>query len=106
MVNVLDTTSRHPEKAAKPDTPVLRKPDWIRVKAPGSAEYAETRRIVRAASRHFITDLYCMASCDGIIGPPSTFSQWASFYGKVPLSFIFTKDDVIQLREYKHVDNP
>ena len=59
-----------------------------------------------AASRHFITDLYCMASCDGIIGPPSTFSQWASFYGKVPLSFIFTKDDVIQLREYKHVDNP
>ena len=47
MVNVLDTTSRHPEKAAKPDTPVLRKPDWIRVKAPGSAEYAETRRIVR-----------------------------------------------------------
>ena len=27
---------RHPEKAHKPDSPVLRKPDWIRVKAPGS----------------------------------------------------------------------
>ena len=47
MVTVLDTTPRHPEKAAKPDTPVLRKPDWIRVKAPSSAAYAETRRIVR-----------------------------------------------------------
>ena len=38
---------RHPEKAANPDTPVLRKPDWIRVKAPGSKIYGETRRIVR-----------------------------------------------------------
>jgi lipoyl synthase len=38
---------RHPEKANRPDTPVLRKPDWIRVKAPGSAVYAETKKIVR-----------------------------------------------------------
>ena len=37
---------RHPEKAHKADTPILRKPDWIRVKAPGSAIYAETQRIV------------------------------------------------------------
>ena len=48
MVTVLDTRApRHPEKANKPDTPVLRKPDWIRVRAPGSAEWAETRDIVR-----------------------------------------------------------
>ncbi len=33
---------------------------------------------------HFVEDLYALASCDYIIGPPSTFSQWASFYGKVP----------------------
>jgi lipoic acid synthetase len=38
---------RHPEKAHRPDQPVLRKPDWIRVKAPGSPLYAETRAIVR-----------------------------------------------------------
>ena len=38
---------RHPEKANRPDTPILRKPDWIRVKAPGSAVYAETQKIVR-----------------------------------------------------------
>jgi lipoyl synthase len=37
---------RHPEKANRPDTPLLRKPDWIRVKAPGSAVYHETRKIV------------------------------------------------------------
>jgi len=38
---------RHPEKANRPDTPIQRKPAWIRVKAPGSAEWAETKRIVR-----------------------------------------------------------
>jgi lipoic acid synthetase len=38
---------RHPEKAHRPDQPVLRKPDWIRVKAPGSALFAETRAIVK-----------------------------------------------------------
>ncbi len=38
---------RHPEKAHKPDNPVRRKPEWIRVRAPVSKEYAATRRIVR-----------------------------------------------------------
>jgi lipoic acid synthetase len=38
---------RHPEKAHKPDNPVPRKPDWIRVKAPTSPEYHETRRLMR-----------------------------------------------------------
>jgi lipoic acid synthetase len=50
MVTVYDTTReplRHPEKAGRPDSPVLRKPDWIRVRAPGSAGYAVTRAIVR-----------------------------------------------------------
>src|SRR5438034_4661692 len=50
MVNVVDTLKarpRHPEKAHKPDTPILRKPDWIRVRAPGSAVFNETRAIVR-----------------------------------------------------------
>jgi len=51
MVTVLDTVAekrvRHPEKAHRPDTPMLKKPDWIRVKAPTSKIYEETRDIVR-----------------------------------------------------------
>ena len=38
---------RHPEKQKNPDSAVLRKPAWIRVKAPGSKVYQETRNIVR-----------------------------------------------------------
>ncbi len=48
MVTLIDTTKpRHPEKANRPDTPVLPKPDWIRVRAPVSPEYERTRAIVR-----------------------------------------------------------
>jgi lipoyl synthase len=38
---------RHPEKASKPDNPAPKKPPWIRVKAPVSPEYHETRRLMR-----------------------------------------------------------
>jgi lipoyl synthase len=51
MVTIIDSTARprHPEKAHRPDTPLLRKPEWIRVKAPGTPAYHETARIVRQA---------------------------------------------------------
>ena len=53
MANLIDLTPntrkhRHPEKQSRPDTPLLRKPDWIRVKAPTSKGYAETREIVKS----------------------------------------------------------
>jgi hypothetical protein len=35
-----------------------------------------------------LIDLYSLAKCDLIMGPPSTFSRWASFYGNVPLGEI------------------
>jgi lipoic acid synthetase len=47
---------RHPEKAHRPDTAASRKPDWIRVKAPGSREYQETKAIVRAHGLHTVCE--------------------------------------------------
>jgi lipoyl synthase len=38
---------RHPEKARRPDSPISRKPEWLRVKAPVSPEYQATRRLMR-----------------------------------------------------------
>lgn len=37
---------------------------------------------------NLIVDLYTLAECDFIIGPPSTYSMWASYYGKTPLKHI------------------
>ena len=59
MTVVLDHTGerpRHPEKAHRPDSPALRKPDWIRVKAPVSRGYAETAGIVRANNLHTVCE--------------------------------------------------
>jgi lipoic acid synthetase len=39
--------ARHPEKLDRPDSPIPRKPDWIRVKAPTSPEYEQTRKLMR-----------------------------------------------------------
>ena len=38
---------RHPEKQKRAENPIQRKPDWIRVKAPGSPKWAETKKIVK-----------------------------------------------------------
>tara|TARA_R110002051_G_scaffold32382_2_gene73060 strand:- start:134506 stop:135522 length:1017 start_codon:yes stop_codon:yes gene_type:complete len=64
MANLIDTTAssgaastaaatasetraaRHPEKQKRADTPVLRKPDWIRVRAPIGKVFSETQKIV------------------------------------------------------------
>jgi lipoic acid synthetase len=53
---VNDPRPRHPEKARRPDSPVLRKPDWIRVKAPVSKGYADTQAIVRANGLHTVCE--------------------------------------------------
>ena len=57
------TAARHPEKAHRPDQPILRKPDWIRVKAPGSALWAETSKIVR---QHGLVTVCEEAGCPNI----------------------------------------
>ncbi len=50
MVTLFDASkkpARHPEKAHRPDNEILRKPDWIRVKAPGTKVFKETQKTIR-----------------------------------------------------------
>jgi lipoic acid synthetase len=54
---------RHPEKAHRPDNPSPRKPDWIRVKAPTSAEAAEVRKLMRDKNLHTVCE---EAACPNI----------------------------------------
>jgi lipoyl synthase len=62
MAVIIDTVGgnagrlRHPEKAHRPDRPSERKPDWIRVKAPVSSGYVDTREIVRANGLHTVCE--------------------------------------------------
>jgi len=68
MTSIIDLTQgavrpRHPEKQKRPDAPLLRKPAWIRVKAPVSKGYAETREIVRSKNLHTVCE---EAACPNI----------------------------------------
>lgn len=44
------------------------------------------------APGHLALDMYALAGCDLIVGPPSTFSGWASFFGQKPIYFLEDKD--------------
>ncbi|MBL4693486.1 MAG: lipoyl synthase [Magnetovibrio sp.] len=59
----IDSKLRHPEKAHKPDNPSPRKPKWIRVKAPTSKAYNETRRLMREKNLHTVCE---EAACPNI----------------------------------------
>ena len=50
------TRLRHPEKRNRPDNPIQRKPDWIRVKAPTSKAYFETRDLMRGKGLHTVCE--------------------------------------------------
>ncbi|THD80787.1 MAG: lipoyl synthase [Phenylobacterium sp.] len=61
--NLGERRPRHPEKQNRPDTPLLRKPDWLRVRAPGSPGYAATRAIVK---EHRLVTVCEEAACPNI----------------------------------------
>lgn len=63
MVTILDNRPRHPEKAHRPDQPRMKKPDWIRVKAPISAQYNKTKNIIR---EHGLNTVCEEAGCPNI----------------------------------------
>jgi lipoic acid synthetase len=65
LATVLDSKAslRHPEKAHRADNPVQRKPAWIRVKAPGSPVYEQTRKLVK---EHGLVTVCEEASCPNI----------------------------------------
>jgi hypothetical protein len=58
-----------------------------------------------------ILDLYTLSICDRIIGPFSSYSRWASFFGEVPLCFLeskdqqFKEDDFSKIIDYFHFEN-
>jgi lipoic acid synthetase len=56
-------SARHPEKRERPDSPRLAKPPWLKVKAPGSAGYMATRRIVKD---HGLSTVCEEAACPNI----------------------------------------
>lgn len=45
-------------------------------------------------------DQYLMSKCDYLIGPPSTFTAWASFMGKVPLLHLESNEQKVRMEDF------
>ncbi len=48
-------------------------------------------------------DLYALSKSDYIIGPPSSFSQWASFYGEVPVCYMMCENQELKLSDFSRI---
>jgi hypothetical protein len=58
--------------------------------------------LITNADGHFVVDMYTLAECDYIIGPPSTYSQWASYYGNKPLRILWEdQKEILTVDEFK-----
>ena len=54
------------------------------------------------ANGHLIEDMYALAECDYIVGPPSSYTMWASFYGEKPLYMMRDINKAINLKDFVH----
>lgn len=61
-------------------------------------------RLVNCRNTKPAEDLYCLSKCDYIIGPYSSFSSWASFYGNVPYCRL-DRDMNLSIENFKIVDS-
>ncbi|MDZ7958871.1 MAG: alpha-1,2-fucosyltransferase [Aulosira sp. DedQUE10] len=53
-------------------------------------------------NNHIIEDMYSLSECDYIIGPPSSYTMWASFYGKKPLYMIRDINKDLTIQDFVH----
>ena len=51
-----------------------------------------------------VVDLFALAECDYLVGPPSTYSQWASFYGNKPYLYLRSPEARIELEHFRVSD--
>jgi hypothetical protein len=56
---------------------------------------------VTLGTGHVVEDMYALSRCDYLIGPPSTFTGWASFYGDVPLCPLEIPNQPIRLEDFR-----
>ena len=45
-------------------------------------------------------DIHALSQCDAIMGPPSTFSMWASYYGKTPLCMLQSVEQQVKPEDF------
>ncbi len=66
------------------------------------ASHGKTPKFVMFPYRTAVEDQWMMSQCDYLMGPPSTFTMWASFMGKVPLGIIRDRSQTLSMADFKY----
>lgn len=66
-----------------------------------SSSFYEEYSVLSSPVTNAPGDMYALQRCDYIMGPPSTFSGWASLMGNVPLYYIKERNRTITLADFK-----
>lgn len=65
------------------------------------SEYSTGNLKITMGLHHELMDMYCMAKTRYIVGPPSTYTMWASFFGNVPLYMVHQPGKPVVLNDFK-----
>lgn len=65
--------------------------------------FYNTLEVFQISEPNSISDLYALSACSFIIGPPSTYSMWASYYGKVSLKFMKNPNEFVDLKDFSEI---
>lgn len=68
-----------------------------------AAEFSNGSINILKGPDHPILDLYVMAQCDYIMGPPSSYSWWAAFYGGKKYLTMYSRDQHICAEDFRAV---
>jgi len=68
-----------------------------------SNKFSDAKNLVFCPS-HIVQDLYILSQCDYIIGAPSTYSEWAAFYGKKPYFRILKEGLLPCITDFQYID--
>ncbi len=55
---------------------------------------------------HMVADLHALSRCDRVMGPPSSFSAWAAFHGRVPYLMIEDAERPIAPQDFRVQESP
>jgi hypothetical protein len=66
-----------------------------------NVEFNDSVIRIQKATGHVVEDMYALSKCDLIIGPPSTYSLWASFYGHKPLCQLTDLTQELNISSFK-----
>jgi hypothetical protein len=53
-----------------------------------------------------VSDLHALSLCDRIVGPPSSFSSWAAFYGRVPIARVQDAGRALMPADFERLSSP